>query len=84
MARTIPDLCVLFADLTVMIRIGGPPSEAVLMEILRYCGFSEITVFFTWTSPALDGMHRVIIEARKTGKIQRPYDMLPDGQRPVL
>ena len=60
------------------------PSESVLLDMLGYCGFSEIKIFFSWTSPLLDGMHRVMLAAKKISEVNHACSDLPDGQRPTV
>jgi len=50
--------------------LGG----GALTEILKYCGFGNISEVFYWTHPSLDGMYRIIWKMEKLGPIEKAYD----------
>jgi SAM-dependent methyltransferase len=48
--------------------------DGALRDILAFCGFGEPVEVFHWTSPALDGMYRIIWVLRKVAPIEATYE----------
>jgi SAM-dependent methyltransferase len=59
---------------------NGDPSnwwalgDGALRDILTFCGFGEPVEIFHWSSPALDGMYRIIWVMRKLGPVEPAYE----------
>ena len=48
--------------------------DGALTEILKYCGFGNISEVFRWTHPSLDGMYRIIWKMDKIRLIEKAYN----------
>jgi SAM-dependent methyltransferase len=67
---------------------NGDPSnwwalgDGALSDILNFCGFGEPVEVFHWSSPALDGMYRIIWVMRKLRPVEETYEELAAVAKP--